>query len=95
MVQTCCRQFWRTATFKVDADLISKIIEIKIEETLRGTVEIPSAMFGINFQIFKKSHLAYSATRGGNAFGINPEDGSLFCKVISDCLIQSTFFYCD
>jgi hypothetical protein len=52
-------------------------------------------MFGINFQIFKKSHLAYSATRGGNAFGINPEDGSLFCKVISDCLIQSTFFYCD
>jgi hypothetical protein len=66
------------ATFKVDATLISKIWDIFLSETdpLRT---MPGAISS-NLQLLTKDEIAIFAKHGGNALGVEKDDGPLFCR---------------
>jgi hypothetical protein len=70
---------WRTATFKVDADLMSDIIDIYLS-AVHPYTSIPGALMSCNMQMLTRHEIEIFAKNGGNALGIKPEDGPLFCK---------------
>ncbi|RFU30534.1 hypothetical protein B7463_g5842, partial [Scytalidium lignicola] len=71
------RQLWDTATFKVDAVLISKIWDIFLSEVDPWT-HIPGLMMSSNIQLVTKHEISLFSKNGSNSFGIDPEDGPLF-----------------
>ncbi|KAF3390206.1 putative FAD-linked oxidoreductase [Penicillium rolfsii] len=71
------RNQWRTVTLKVDADLISDIIDIYLA-AVHPYTSIPSAIISCNLQLLTKHEIEIFAKNGGNALGIRPEDGPLF-----------------
>ncbi|OKL57497.1 hypothetical protein UA08_06895 [Talaromyces atroroseus] len=71
------RTYWDTLTFKVDAELISKLWDIFLEET-HEIKNIPNCQPATNNQLITKRHIALSEKDGGNPMGIKSEDGPLF-----------------
>jgi hypothetical protein len=73
----CSRQAWDTATFKVNAELISQLWDIFLSEVdLIKT--IPGTLAGLNLQLLTKDEIQIFSANGGNSLGINKEDGPLF-----------------
>lgn len=71
------RQAWDTATFKVNAELISRLWDIFLFEVdLIKT--IPGTLAGLNLQLLTKDEIEIFSANGGNSLGINKEDGPLF-----------------
>jgi hypothetical protein len=79
---------WRTVTLKVDADLISDIIDIFLA-AVHPYTSIPGTLMSCNMQMLTKHEIEIFAKNGGNALGIKPEDGPLFCKFYNPLPIQS------
>ncbi|KAL3449126.1 hypothetical protein BJX65DRAFT_306191 [Aspergillus insuetus] len=71
------RNLWRTVTLKVDADLISDILDIFLAAVHPYTM-IPGAIMSWNMQMLTKHEIEIFGKNGGNALGIRPEDGPLF-----------------
>ncbi|KAL3490772.1 hypothetical protein BJX62DRAFT_237885 [Aspergillus germanicus] len=71
------RNIWRTVTLKVDADLMSDIIDIFLS-AVHPFTSIPGAIMSFNMQMLTKHEIEIFAKNGGNALGIKPEDGPLF-----------------
>ena len=76
-VLTCGRQLWRTVTFKVDAYFISKLWDIFLSE-VDYIKTIPGTLASSNLQLITKDEIEIFSKNGGNALGINKEDGPLF-----------------
>jgi hypothetical protein len=74
------RNQWFTSTFKVDADFISKIWDTIIQEADLFRLERPTTLISSNIQLLSKKQIAHDHKNGGNAFGLNPDDGPLICK---------------
>lgn len=75
---TNSRQLWRTATFKVDAVLISKLWDIFLSE-VDHIKSIPGVLASSNLQLLTKSEIGIFSKDGGNSLGITKEEGPLFC----------------
>jgi hypothetical protein len=73
------RNIWRTVTLKVDADLMSDIIDIFLS-AVHAYTSIPGTLMSCNMQMLTKHEIEIFAKNGGNALGIRPEDGPLFGK---------------
>ncbi|KAL3485443.1 hypothetical protein BJX62DRAFT_247506 [Aspergillus germanicus] len=71
------RNSWRTVTLKVNADLISDILDIFLAAVHPHT-SMPGVLFSANFQMLTKHEIEIFGKNGGNAFGISPDDGPLF-----------------
>ncbi|KAH8690132.1 hypothetical protein BGW36DRAFT_67618 [Talaromyces proteolyticus] len=71
------RAHWDTTTFKVNADLISKLFDIFLEET-HEIKNIPNCQPSTNNQLITKDDILLSDNKGGNPMGIKAEDGPLF-----------------
>ncbi|KAJ0419640.1 hypothetical protein BJY00DRAFT_285658 [Aspergillus carlsbadensis] len=70
------RNSWRTVTLKVNADLISDIIDIVLA-AVHPYTRIPGALMSWNMQMLTKHEIEIFAKNGGNALGISPDDGPL------------------
>ena len=70
---------WATLTFKVNADLLSKIMDIYVEET-EPIKNVPGILPGIVFQPINKDEISLFSKNGGNSLGISNEDGPLLCE---------------
>ncbi|RFU24040.1 hypothetical protein B7463_g12296, partial [Scytalidium lignicola] len=81
------RLSWNSATFKVDATLISKLMDIFLSESDPLT-KLPGALPSMNLQLITKDEISLFAKNGGNSLGIEVEDGSLF-------IFSVTMFYKD
>ncbi|KAL5340206.1 hypothetical protein BJX70DRAFT_407513 [Aspergillus crustosus] len=68
----------RTMTLKVDAELISDILDVFLEHTHPFT-KIPGVLLSTNLQLLTKHEIGLFGRNGGNALGIHPDDGPLFC----------------
>ncbi|KAL4880336.1 hypothetical protein BJY04DRAFT_191638 [Aspergillus karnatakaensis] len=71
------RNIWRTATLKVDAELISDVFDIFLSN-IHPYTTIPNLLLSTNLQLLTKHEIGLFARNGGNALGIRPEDGPLF-----------------
>ncbi|KAL2836742.1 hypothetical protein BJX68DRAFT_250339 [Aspergillus pseudodeflectus] len=71
------RNIWRTVTLKVDATLMSDIIDIFLS-AVHPYTSIPDTLMSCNMQMLTKHEIEIFAKNGGNALGISPEDGPLF-----------------
>jgi hypothetical protein len=58
---------------------MSDIIDIYLS-AVHPFTSIPSAIMSFNMQMLTKHEIEIFAKNGGNALGIKPEDGPLFCK---------------
>jgi hypothetical protein len=74
-------QIWASLTFKVNAELMSKIMDIYVEET-EPIKHVPGIVPGIVFQPINKDEIAFFSKKGGNALGISNEDGPLLCRFL-------------
>jgi hypothetical protein len=64
----------------VNADLISKLWDILLEECEPFTKSIPDALMSSNLQLLTRDETALFSRNGGNAFGFSPDDGPVFGK---------------
>ncbi|KAH8798627.1 hypothetical protein F5884DRAFT_870039 [Xylogone sp. PMI_703] len=78
------RRVWDTATFKVNATLISKLWDIFLFESYPIT-KLLSVSASCNIELLTKDEIAVFSKNGGNSLGINVEDGPLmlFSIIIS------------
>lgn len=74
------RNIWRTITLKLDADLISDVYDVFISNVHPYTTT-PGALLSCNMQMVTKHEIGLFAQNGGNAFGIHPDEGPLFCRL--------------
>ncbi|KAH8808621.1 hypothetical protein F5884DRAFT_792907 [Xylogone sp. PMI_703] len=79
------RHAWDSVTLKVDATLISKILDIFLFE-VDPLTKIPGMLPSTNLQLLTKHEISLSKRNGGNALGFKPDDGPLF-------LFSVTIFY--
>ncbi|KAH8666957.1 hypothetical protein BX600DRAFT_436329 [Xylariales sp. PMI_506] len=76
------RNYWRTLTFKMNAEFISKLWDIVIVETESYKVEVPDAQLSCVTQLLTKDHLTHSEN-AGNAFGLDANDGPLLVFLVT------------
>lgn len=73
------RHAWNTATFKVNAELISQLWDIFLSEA-ELIKTIPGTLVSSNLQLITKDEIEIMSTNGANSLGIKKDDGPLFCK---------------
>ncbi|KAL3466929.1 hypothetical protein BJX64DRAFT_204577 [Aspergillus heterothallicus] len=71
------RNSWRTVTLKIDADLISDVLNIFIA-AIHPYTSSPGILLSCNLQLITKHEIEIFQKNGGNPLGIKPEDGPLF-----------------
>lgn len=76
-------------TFKADAGLLSKILDIFLEES-EAIKNVPGVLPNYVMQPISQISLAGNSKRGGNALGITESDGPLISmspwfQLLSDC----------
>jgi hypothetical protein len=65
-------------TVKIDVELMSKLIDVFLEET-HEIKNIPGCQPSTNNQLITKHHIALAEESGGNPMGLKVEDGPLMC----------------
>ncbi|KAH8669174.1 hypothetical protein BX600DRAFT_480934 [Xylariales sp. PMI_506] len=84
------RHYWRTATFKLNRELISTFWDIFIFETETSKACLTSAMMSSNVQMLTRDQIALALEIGGNAFGLDVEDGPLMLiSMASSCTAEN------
>lgn len=83
------RVTFSTATFKVSAVLLKEIMKIYMLE-IEPIRNLKGMIASIPMQLITKDEISNFANNGGNAFGIDPDDGPLLRKVIQ--FILTLFF---
>jgi hypothetical protein len=65
---------------------MSKLFDIFISETdpIRNVASIVPCMV---MQIISKDEISHFSKNGGNALGFHPQEGPLFCKDPSNCVV--------
>ncbi|KAL2831968.1 hypothetical protein BJY01DRAFT_226223 [Aspergillus pseudoustus] len=71
------RNAWRTVTLKINADLISDVLDIVLAG-FHPYTSTPGFLLSCNFQLVTKHEIELFGKNGGNPLGIRPEDGPLF-----------------
>ena len=70
------RQQWATVTFKVSGKLLSKIVDIFLEE-IQPILRVEDVIPSIVLQPINKDEIHLFGKNGGNCLGIKDEDGPL------------------
>ncbi|KAL2811975.1 hypothetical protein BJX63DRAFT_422047 [Aspergillus granulosus] len=71
------RNSWRTVTLKINADLISDILDLFLS-AIHPYTSIPGLLLSFNMQLLTKPEIQLFGKNGGNPLGIHPDDGPLF-----------------
>ncbi|KAH8886505.1 FAD-binding domain-containing protein [Thozetella sp. PMI_491] len=71
------RIYWRTVSFKVNRELPSKLWDIFVAETFEYRLAVPESTPSLNMQVLGKHEIALFSRNGGNALGVDVEDGPL------------------
>ena len=83
------RETYTTATFKNDPTLQVKILDIFVQEVNR-VKDAKDLLPALVMQPITKPMISHFSKNGGNALGIDEEDGPLICKSL---LLTSSFHY--
>jgi hypothetical protein len=72
-----CRYFRWTACFKVNRELIWAFIDIFLSESDAIKSTVPVSLISTNFQVLSKNEISLFSKNGGNAFGLDSDEGPL------------------
>lgn len=73
------RQNWNAFTFQVNTTLMSKLVDIFVEEC-DPTWKIEGSTPTMNFMIISKEERKKFSRNGSNALGLSEEEGPLCCN---------------
>jgi hypothetical protein len=79
MADMVCRQNWNAFTFQVNATLMSKLVNVFVEEC-DPMWKIEGSTPAMDFMIISKEDIKHFSRNGDNALGLLEKEGPLFCN---------------
>jgi hypothetical protein len=79
MAGMVCRQNWNAFTFQVNATLMSKLVDVFVEEC-DLMWKIDGSTPPLDFMIISKEEIKHFSRNEGNALGLLEEEGPILCN---------------
>ena len=78
------RQEWAAVTFKLSAKLLSKVVDIFLEE-IQPILNVKDVVPSMVMQPINRDEIRLFSKNGGNCLGINDDEGPFVCELVFIC----------